>query len=300
MNFIMLGMGYISSKHLDAIKAVGGNLLAYHDISDVVGHVDSRFIDAKYYREFIHFDCFVDRYQAGGMKIDYAVILLPNHLHNPACRWALNRGMDVIVEKPLVIHERNLDELKEVEEKTGRKINTILQLRLHENTKKMISDHGQNTVSVNIEYATPRGPWFRDGSWKADTSKAGGVATAIGIHLFDLAGYAFGKWIQYNLESVCLDKIKGQTSFERAEVEWSLSVESTVKPKRSFNVNGIQYDFTNGFNDLHTESYRKILAGEGFGIEDARMGVNLTEAIRNTVDFSSQYFRTEKECVYVS
>ena len=308
LNFIILGMGYISARHLDAIKAVGGNLLAYHDVHDVVGHVDSRFINAKYYREFVHFDCFVDRQQRTLSKIDYAVILLPNHLHNPACRWAMNHGMDVIVEKPLVIHERNLDDLRDVEIRTGRKINTILQLRLHENAKQMVKNVDclpKGSISeVVINYSTPRGPWFRDGSWKADVSKTGGIATAIGIHLFDLAGHAFGNWASApyylaELKKSCLkpnekiysdgfeivsntkDKIEGEMMFDKAEVLWSLSVEPGSKPNRVFSVNGKQYDFTNGFNDLHIESYRKIMAGEGFGIEDARQGIQITEAIRN-------------------
>ena len=287
LNFIILGMGYISARHLDAIKVVGGNLLAYHDVHDVVGHVDSRFINAKYYREFVHFDCFVDRQQRTLSKIDYAVILLPNHLHNPACRWAMNHGMDVIVEKPLVIHERNLDDLRGVEIRTGRKINTILQLRLHENAKQMVKDVDclpkGSIPEVVINCSTPRGPWFRDGSWKADISKTGGIATAIGIHLFDLAGHAFGSWWTegFDIATNTKDKIKGGMMFDKAEVMWSLSVEPGSKPNRVFSVNGKQYNFTNGFNDLHIESYRKILAGEGFGIEDARQGIQITERIRN-------------------
>ena len=281
MNFIILGMGYISGKHLDAIKAVGGNLLAYHDVHDVVGHVDSRFIDASYYPDFIHFDCFVDRLQRTERHIDYAVILLPNHLHNPACRWAMSHGMNVIVEKPLVIHEQNLDELLEVEERTGKKVNVVLQMRLHENAKKLIDECSTGKHFVKIEYNTPRGPWFKHGSWKADLAKSGGLATSIGIHLFDLCSRAFGEWIQFEVTAEGKDLIKGWTSYQKADVEWSLSVEPHKEIKRVFAVNGKDYEFTNGFQDLHTETYRKILSGEGFGIEDIRLATRLTENIRN-------------------
>jgi UDP-N-acetyl-2-amino-2-deoxyglucuronate dehydrogenase len=168
MNFIVLGMGYISPKHLDAIKAVGGNLVAYHDISDVVGHVDSRFINAKFYREFIHLDCFVNRFQRGPDKIDYAVILLPNHLHNPACQWAMLHGMDVICEKPLVIHERNIDELAEIEQKTGKKVNVVLQCRLHGEALKAKEKYIKGVYALKVDYRTPRGPWYMTNSWKGD------------------------------------------------------------------------------------------------------------------------------------
>lgn len=281
MNYIILGMGYISNKHLQAIKETGGNLVAYHDISDVVGHVDSFFIDALYYPDFMHLDCFVDRFQHSGQKIDYAVILLPNHLHNPACRWALNRGMDVIVEKPLVLNERNLDELAEMEQRTGRKINTILQMRLHESAKAMRGACDTKTSFVNIEYSTPRGNWFKHGSWKADPHKTGGIPTAIGIHLFDLCSDMFGEWLAFAVHKDTGELIEGNVSFERAMVEWSLSIEAHKKPQRVFKVNDTSYDFTQGFSDLHTESYSQILSGAGFGIEDARSSIQLAEAIRN-------------------
>lgn len=278
-NYIMLGMGYISGKHLRAIKETGGNLVAYHDIHDVVGHVDSMFIDAKYYPEFIHLDCFVDRFQASG-KIDYCVINLPNHLHNPAARWALNHGMDVIVEKPLVLYEKNLDDLAKVEARTGRKINTILQMRLHESAKKM-RGAVSGVADVNIRYSTPRGLWFTQGSWKADPLKTGGLPTAIGIHLLDLCCVVFGNRKSFVVSKKTERRIEAHTSFEKAWVKWELSIESDRPAERLFRVDGADYDFTNGFTDLHTESYRKILSGEGFGIEDAREAVKLCEEIRN-------------------
>ena len=280
-NYIMLGMGYVSGKHLKAIKETGGNLIAYCDIHDVVGHVDNYFIGAKYYRELLHLDCFVDRQQRSKDKIDYCVICLPNHLHNPAIRWALNHGLDVIVEKPIVLHERNLDELLEVEERTGRKVNTVLQMRLHESARKMAEVCNGKTAAVKIQYHTPRGEWFHNGSWKADPLKTGGLVSAIGIHLLDLCCATFGPWVQFEIEKNTPQYIKAWTEFERATVEWELSIESHKPAKRMFLVNGIQYDFTNGFTELHTKSYQEILDGLGFGIWDARQAIRLAEEIKN-------------------
>lgn len=286
-SFIILGMGYVSGKHIQAIKSIGGNLIAYHDIMSVLGHVDSYFLDALYYPEFLSFDCFIDRHQQEGNKIDYAVILLPNHLHNPAARWAMNRGMDVIVEKPLVLYEKNLDELKEVEERTGKKVNTILQMRLHPETDKMIYDLKQSkhpqSSNVEISYYAPRGHWFRhDGGWKSDIKKSGGIATAIGVHLFDLASFVFGNLHIHRIDFISQDSIEGTLDLEYANVKWKLSVDPRAKQTRIFKVNNELYDFTNGFGDLHIESYRQILAGNGFGIEDARIGIRICERIRGS------------------
>ena len=278
IRYVILGMGYVSNKHIQAIKNTCGELVAYHDIHDVVGHVDSKFINARYYSEFIHFDCFVDRHP----EIDYAVILLPNHLHNPACRWAMTKGLNVIVEKPITLHERNLFELLDVEERTGKKVNTILQMRLH-NSATMLREATEGKESeVNICYHTPRGPWFKNGSWKADRSKSGGLATSIGIHLFDLCQDVFGDWTGWEIkDSVENEYIKGILYCERAVVNFDLSVEADKPMKREFVVNGVRYDFTNGFGDLHTLSYEKILNGEGFGVKDAQNAIRLVEDIRN-------------------
>lgn len=282
LRYVMIGMGYVSGKHLDAIKQTGGELVAYHDIHDVVGHVDSRFINARFYREFLHFDCAVDRLQRSDSPIDYCVICLPNHLHNPACHWALSRGMNVICEKPLVLHERNLDELAEIEQRTGKRINTILQMRLHSCAEKMRQDCADKPVSsVSISYATPRGPWFCDGSWKADDNKTGGLVAAIGVHLIDLCCDVFGDWVQFQVDEVTKRVVKGWVGFQRSDMEFKLSIEPDKEPSRLFRVNGVDYDFTNGFGDLHTKSYQEIINGKGFGIEDARQAIRLVEAIRN-------------------
>lgn len=288
-NFIILGMGYISSKHLQAIKAIGGNLIAYHDLHDVVGHVDKYFIDALYYPQFIHFDCFVDRFIRSGNHIDYAVILLPNHLHNPACRWTLNRGMDVICEKPLVLFEKNLDELSEVEAWSGHKVNTILQMRLHREAKRLYQNTHTTTQWTNghsnviIHYSTPRGHWFRhNGGWKSDPHRSGGLFTAIGVHLADLVTHVFGKYKYHQIRKSTESIVEGTMYLEHAKVDWYLSVAPEDKAQRVFDVDGERYDFTDGFTELHELSYNRILEGKGFGIEDARAGVRICEEVRKS------------------
>ena len=46
-------------------------------------------------------------------------------------RFALRSSADAICEKPLVLNPWNIDGLLEIERDTGRKVNTILQLRVH-------------------------------------------------------------------------------------------------------------------------------------------------------------------------
>lgn len=283
-------MGFVSRRHLEAIKAVGGNLIAYHDVMDVVGHVDAYFIDALYYPEFINFNCFIDRYSQSDKKIDYAIILLPNHLHNPACRWAMTMGMNVICEKPLVLYEKNLDELLEVEQRTGKKINTILQMRLHPETERMESlfNSIQQKPYINIIYKTERGHWFRhDGGWKSDPKRSGGLCTSIGVHIFDLLANQFGRYIRHKLEYVSDDTVQGWLHLEDSEkITFDLSVEPGGEIERTFKIGTERFNFTDGFNDLHIKSYKNILEGKGFGIEDARMGIRICEQLRKNSSFN--------------
>src|SRR6516164_5657555 len=93
--------------------------------------LDSHFPDAHFFTEFERFDRHVDKLRRRGEKIDYVSICSPNHLHDAHCRFALRSGADAICEKPLVLNPWNIDGLAEIEQDSGHKISTILQLRLH-------------------------------------------------------------------------------------------------------------------------------------------------------------------------
>ena len=45
-------------------------------------------------------------------------------------------------------------------------------------------------------------------------------------------------------------------------------------------VDGEEVEFSGGFRDLHTLVYERTLAGQGFGLEDARPSIELVHAIR--------------------
>ena len=274
--FALIGAaGYIAPRHLEAIKAVGGNLIAALDPHDSVGILDRYFPECHFFTEFERFDRFCDKHQ-----IDYVSVCSPNYLHDAHCKFALRIGANVICEKPLVLTEENLDFLELMEEKSGKKIYAILQLRYHPSMKNKKFD-GKNEVKIN--YFTPRGYWYHY-SWKGDLAKSGGLATNIGIHLFDLVLNKFGNYTYYALNDLCSDPAKeiiGEIYLINAKVDFKLSIKPNREPMRVFSINGEDYHFNNGFNELHTKCYEEILDGRGFGIEDVRPSIRLTESIRN-------------------
>lgn len=277
-NFAIVGAaGYIAPRHMQAIKDVGGDLVAALDPHDSVGILDKYFPDCLYFREPERFDRWLSR-----NHVDYVSVASPNFLHDSHCLMAMRNGADVICEKPLVCHERNLDNLSEWEVKTGKKVNVVLQCRLHpEAVKAKIKYSNGSDYRVDVEYRVPRGNWYF-ASWKGDTEKSGGILANIGIHLFDLCVWLFG---EPDYEFACIfdcdrDDVEGGFDLDRADVDFRLSVGQGM-PKRIFRVDGESIDLTNGFTDLHTKTYEHILAGNGFGIEDIRPATRLVEAMRD-------------------
>ena len=278
--FAIIGAaGYIAPRHLKAIKEVGGNLAAAYDIADAVGILDSYFPDCEFFTdEFSFYDFLMDK-----NPVDYLVVCSPNHLHEEHCYAGLKLNADVICEKPLALSAESLQNLLDAESYTNKHIYTILQLRLHPmllDLKKEIEASTKEMHEVSIEYFTPRGKWYHN-SWKGDTKKSGGIATNIGIHLFDLVNWLFGEPKEIVVEKNTATESIGILQLERANVKWNLSIEASFLPKRQITVNNKTYVFTDGFADLHTVSYQNILNNKGFTISDVKPSVDIVERIRN-------------------
>ena len=278
--FALIGLaGYIAPRHLKAIKEVGGQLVAALDIADSVGVLDQYFPDCAFFtEEFAFYDFLMDK-----QPVDYLVVCSPNHLHEEHCYAGLKLNADVICEKPLTLTLHSLDHLLEAEQYTQKHIFTILQLRLHPKLiqlKQEIEADPDKVFDVSIEYFTPRGKWYH-ASWKGDIRKSGGIATNIGIHLFDLAVWLFGAVRELHTENQTATESAGTLHLQRATVSWHLSIESSVTAKRQLIINGVPHEFTDGFADLHTEAYRQILDGRGFRMEEVRPSIGIVEKIRN-------------------
>lgn len=294
-NFALIGAaGYIAPRHMKAIRDTGNDLVAAMDVNDSVGIIDSHFPEAHFFTDFELFDAHVQTERRAGRGLDYVSIASPNFLHSAHMQWALRTGADAICEKPLVLEPEHIDELKAVEAETGRKIHTILQLRLHpailalrDRVAKMPRS---GKVDVDLTYITSRGNWYQK-SWKGFTEKSGGIATNIGVHFYDMLHFVYGD-VQENVVHLNTPtKAAGYLEYERARVRWFLSLdvddvppEERSKGKRTFRAvvaDGENLEFSDGFTELHTKIYEDILSGGGFGVEDNRVAIETVSAIRN-------------------
>ena len=296
-NFALIGVaGFIAPRHLKAIKDTGNTLVAALDKFDQVGVIDSYFPNADFFTEFERFDRHIDKLKRQSVKIDYVSICTPNYLHDSHIRFALRHHANAICEKPLVLNPWNVDALEEIEKETNQKVYTILQLRHHasiiELKKKVESGPKNKVYDVDLSYITSRGNWYHI-SWKGDESKSGGVATNIGIHFFDMLVWVFGSLKKNEVHASENDYATGYLEFEHARVRWFLSIDYNHIPEavrmagkrtyRSITIEGLEIEFSDGFTDLHTESYRHILAGNGFGLKDAKTSIQIAHDIRNSV-----------------
>lgn len=295
-NFGIIGVGgYIAPRHLKAIKETGNNLIVALDKNDSVGIMDSYFPQCSFYTEYERFDRFVEKIKHTEDKLDFVTVCTPNYLHDSHIRFGLRAGADVICEKPLVLNPWNIDALQKMEEQTGRKVYNILQLRLHPaiiEWKNMVDNGPKDKVyDVDLTYITSRGLWYYT-SWKGDSSKSGGVATNIGVHFYDMLSWIFGN-IQENIVHIYEhDRAAGLLRFEKARVRYFMSINADTLPKqaleqgkrtyRKMEMDGKEIEFSDGFTELHTESYKKILAGEGFGLDQAYQSIKIVHDIRNT------------------
>lgn len=294
-NFALIGVaGYIAPRHLQAIRDTKNNLIAALDKFDTVGILDSYFPAADFFTEFERFDRHLDKQRRQGNKIDYVSICTPNYLHDSHIRFALRHHADAICEKPLVLNPWNVDALEEIEKETGKKVFTILQLRLHPSIialKKEVEESPKDkTFDVDLTYITSRGHWYQT-SWKGDVTKSGGVATNIGIHFFDMLAWVFGDVKKSTVHLLTEDSASGVLELGKARVRWFLSIDYNNVPEdlkakgkrtyRSLSMEGREIEFSDGFTDLHTKSYQHILDGQGFGLKEARTSIQTVYEIRN-------------------
>jgi UDP-N-acetyl-2-amino-2-deoxyglucuronate dehydrogenase len=295
-NFGIIGVaGYIAVRHLHAIKETGNNLLASLDKFDSVGRIDSYFPESDFFVEFERFDRHFDKLKRTGTKIDYVSICSPNYLHDSHIRFALRHQAEAICEKPIVLNPWNVDALQEIENETGRKIYTVLQLRLHpkilELREKIRNGPKGKIYDIDMTYVTSRGNWYSI-SWKGDIQKSGGVATNIGIHFFDMLSWIFGDTRKNIVHISEPHKAAGYLELENARVRWFLSLdyndipvlckEAGKRTFRSITIDGEEIEFSEGFANLHTLTYKEILAGRGFGLKEARQSVETAYTIRNS------------------
>ena len=297
-NFVLIGAaGYVAPRHLQAIKETGNRLLAALDKNDSVGILDCYFPEADFFTEFERFDRHCEKLKRSGTPIDYVSVCSPNYLHDAHIRFGLRIGADVICEKPIVLNPWNIDALMEIEKETGQNVYSVLQLRLHPAIvalrHRILNDPRNKIYNIDLKYITARGKWYQY-SWKGNTLQSGGIATNIGVHFFDMLLWIFGEVKHSEVQTHSFMEASGKLELEKAHVHWQFGIDAAMLPekikqqkKRIYKVmaiDGMEIDFTDPADNLHTSLYREILKGNGIGLYEARRSIELLQKIREAIN----------------
>lgn len=294
--FALIGAaGFVAPRHMKAIRETGNDLVAALDPNDSVGVIDSFFPEADFFTEFERFDRHIDKLRRAkeGKHVDFISVCSPNYLHDSHVRFALRSDADAICEKPLVLNPWNVDGLADIERDTGRRVYSILQLRLHPSIialrDRVHTGAKDRKYDVELTYVTSRGHWYLQ-SWKGDERKSGGISTNIGVHFYDMLHFVFGDLQDSVVHLKTATRASGRLEYRAARVHWFLSVdvddvpmqirERSQRTYRSITVDGEEVEFSDGFTDLHTRSYEEILGGRGFGLEESRVAIETVAGIR--------------------
>lgn len=293
MNFAIIGVGgYIAPRHLEAIRDLGHNLVAAYDKSDSVGIIDRYFPDCCFFTEFERFETYVDSLKDTDQQIEYVSICTPNYLHASHIKFSLSHGAHAICEKPLVLNEVDINDLLNYQNKYKKNVYTVLQLRVHDailSLKKKIDQNPKQKHDVSLKYITSRGNWYHE-SWKGDVRRSGGLSTNIGVHFFDMLTWIFGDEVDVVVTAKNARSEEGKLILKNADVDWSLTIDRSNLPEeclksgkttfRSIKINGLEFEFSEGFTELHKRVYADILSGRGYGLEAARPAIRIVEKIR--------------------
>ncbi len=288
--------GYIAPRHLKAIADTGNSLVAILDPHDSVGIVDKYFPNARYFSEPERFDRHLEKLRRKGnnKEVHWMTICSPNYLHDAHIRMALRLGANVICEKPIVLNPWNLEALQDLEKETKSRVYCMMQLRNHPSIVELrnqeLSSSSSTQKDICLTYIAPRGAWYQS-SWKGNLERAGGLASNIGVHFLDMLIWIYGSVKASIVQLNQPNKMAGYLELERARVKWFLSIDdndlkyvsnSDTGTYRSITIEGKELNFSSGFTELHTDTYKKILNGNGATLEDCKETVVLLHQIRNS------------------
>ncbi len=291
-NFAVIGVGgYIAPRHLEAIVKTGNRIVAALDPNDSVGILDRFAPDARFFTSPEDFEAYLQDIKGTGDEVHFVSICSPNHLHASHIKMAFRHGANAICEKPIVLTIDEIEELKGLEKQTGCQVYTILQLRVHDAIlalKNKIARSGKAIHDIELTYITSRGDWYHR-SWKGDDRKSGGLTTNIGVHFFDMITWIFGHPSSSRVMAKTQTCAAGALELERASVKWFLSVDRAHLPPqagskttfRSLKIDGEEFEFSEGFTDLHVVVYKSILGGMGYGLNDVSPAIRIVEGIRH-------------------
>lgn len=256
MKYAIIGMGFIFSRHKEAIEKNGGEVVFTCDTDETKNpdYFDYQlmFADSRFKE-----------------KVDAIVIATPNDLHPQMVKDALATGKKVLCEKPLSI-TNNFHGLDGV--------NVVLQLRYHSSTeeiKKTLTGLDKIQLIMRV-YRDDK--WWQ--SWRGDEKRSGGILLGLAIHMFDYLVFLLGDQYEVISSEKSKKKCFGSIKWPTAMVDYFVEVlDSNQGQTRKFVINGKSFELCDkdnlSFAGYHDIVHREFIAGRGIPLTEARKSLEL-------------------------
>lgn len=185
MKISIVGCGGISRTHIGAVREISdARIISVADCIPERAQAAAEQCGAKAYTSL---DTMLS-----GEKPDILHICTPHCLHVPMAVYAMERGIDVLCEKPCAMTEEQLKALRDCQHRTGRQFGVCFQNRYNRSVRylKDIIDSGLYGELIGMRAFVT---WKRDadyyasGDWRGKkATEGGGVLINQALHTLDL------------------------------------------------------------------------------------------------------------------
>ena len=216
----IVGTGLIAGGHAKAIAAMSGEctLAAVADIDGEKAKAFGERFSAPYYTDY--------KKMADEVELDAVILNLPHFLHCEASVYFLERGINVLVEKPMANTVAECDKMIEAAKKSSAKLAVGHVQRYYESVQKLkeiVETERFGKLCMirevrNTNYTNERRPkWFL-----SKKLAGGGITMNFGAHSLDRLFYATGLSVE-KVHSVISNPVSGDDVDTVAQIFLELS-----------------------------------------------------------------------------
>lgn len=263
--YAIVGLGFIYPRHLQAIERSGGVVKWLCDIKeDVLFEVNNVAQFTLDYKNIV--------------DVDRVIICTPNDLHIPIAKHFIEKGIEVLTEKPPTIDPEEItDDLKDV--------NVTLQLRTHPaimKLKEVLDLNKSHTVKITTKMFRNETYW---NGWKGDEKRSGGILFNLGVHYLDLILYLFGEDITV-LEHSYKPKIAtGKMKVGNSIIDYHFEIlDDTEGQTRLLEIDGNSIELSNkdnlSYEDLHKNIYDLWDKGQAVKLPECKRVLELIKELK--------------------
>ncbi|WP_375433686.1 Gfo/Idh/MocA family protein [uncultured Hymenobacter sp.] len=192
VRFVVCGVGHIGRRHASLVsRHPGAQLAALIDTrAELASELASVYPGVPFFSS-------LNEYLAQGPQADVLTIATPNYQHAPQAIAGLQRGLHVVIEKPIALRKVDAEAIVHTALQTGRLVFGVMQNRYSPPAAwlKQVYDEGLlgeiYLVQLNC-FWNRDARYYKPGTWKGTQAQDGGTLFTQFSHFVDLLYWVFG------------------------------------------------------------------------------------------------------------